>query len=97
VQPSEFADDQTLYLTLAGMIYQRLQKSADPALEKALNPLGLVLPFEERSAAVRNVWETACKEALEGMGIIGSGSMHELRIRKKPAADELAGDRDSIF
>jgi hypothetical protein len=92
MNPADFADDETLYLTLAGMIYDRLCKSSDPAREKALNPYGLVLPFEQRSAAVRNVWETVCKEALEGMGIIGSGSVHGLRIRTKPALDHRDGE-----
>jgi|GEM_PF-3044477 len=97
MHPTDFADDETLYLTLAGMIYDRLRKSADPAREKALNPYGLVLPFEQRSAAVRNVWETVCKEALEGMGIIASGVVNGLRVRTKPAADELPNDEEAIF
>lgn len=75
MNPRDFADDQTLYCTLAGMIYRQLQRCSDPALEKALNPLGLVLPFEARSAAVRNTWETLVKNALEGMGIIGSAPL----------------------
>lgn len=95
MHPTNFADDETLYLTLAGMIYDRLRKSSDSAREKALNPYGLVLPFEQRSAAVRNVWEKVCKEALESMGIIGSGSVHDLRIRTKPAL-ELQDDEAVI-
>lgn len=94
MHPSEFADDQTLYLTLAGMIYDRLRKSPDPAREKALNPYGLVLPFDERSSQVKHFWETVCKEALEGMGIIGRGSVHDLRIRTKPA---LEPDNESVI
>lgn len=90
----DFADDETLYLTLAGMIYDRLRKSSDPAREKALNPFGLVLQFEERSVSVKTFWETVCKEALEGMGIIGSGSVHNLRIRTKPA---LELDSESVI
>jgi hypothetical protein len=97
MHPREFADDQTLYLTLAGMLYRQLQKSSDPALEKALNPNGLVLPFEQRSAAVRNVFESICKKTLENMGITGNGTAHELLIRTKPAADELPQDQESIF
>lgn len=89
MHPAEFADDQTLYLTLARMIYDRLRKSSDPATEKALNPYGLVLPFSDRSAAVRNVWETVVKQALENMGIIGFGTAHDLHIHTKPAALEL--------
>lgn len=96
MNPRDFADDQTLYCTLAGMIYRQLQRCSDPALEKALNPLGLVLPFEARSAAVRNTWETLVKNALEGMGIIGSGTARDLHIRKKPAALELEDDEAVI-
>jgi hypothetical protein len=96
MHPRDFADDQTLYLTLAGMIYRQLQKCSDPALEKALNPFGLVLPYEARSAAVRNCWETVVKNALEGMGIIGSGSARDLHIRTKPAALELE-DNESVI
>lgn len=94
MHPAEFADDTTLYLTLAGMIYDRLRKSSDPAREQALNPYGLVLPFGERSTATKHFWETVCKEALEGMGIIGSGSVHDLRIRTKPA---LEPDNESVI
>jgi hypothetical protein len=97
MHPADFADDETLYLTLAGMIYDRLRKSPDPAREKALNPYGLVLPFEQRSASFRFVWETVCKEALLSMGIIGSGSVNGLRVRTKPAADELPNDEEAIF
>lgn len=92
----DFADDQTLYLTLAGMLYRQLQRCSDPALVKALNPNGLVLPFDARSAAVRHIWETAVKNALENMGITGSGSARDLHIRMKPAALELE-ESDSIF
>jgi hypothetical protein len=91
---SDFADEQTLYLTLAGMVYDRLRKSSDPAREKALNPFGLVLSFDERSVSVKTFWETVCKEALEGMGIIGSGSVHNLRIRTEPA---LKPDDESVI
>lgn len=97
MHPSDFADDQTLYLTLTGMIYRQLQRCSDPALEKALNLNGLCLPFDARSSAVRSCWETIVKNALENMGIIGSGSVHELHLRTKPAADELPQDRESIF
>jgi hypothetical protein len=97
MHPADFADGPTLYVTLAGMIYDQLRKCADPALDKALNPWGLVLPYEQRSAAVRHVWESAVKNALENMGILGSGSARELHIRHKPAAEELDPDDDAIF
>lgn len=96
MNPADFADATTLYCTLAGMIYRQLQKSTDPALVKALNPNGLVLPFDSRSLAVKHVWETVVKNALENMGIIGSGTAHELHIRKKPAALELE-DSESVI
>jgi hypothetical protein len=41
---------------------------------------------------VRNVWETVVKQALENMGIIGSGTAHDLHIHTKPAALELELD-----
>lgn len=96
MNPRDFADDQTLYCTLAGMIYRQLQRCSDPALEKALNPLGLVLPFEARSAAVRNVWETVVKNALQNMGINETGSARDLHTRTKPAALELE-DNESVI
>lgn len=85
---TEFGDPETLTCTLAAMIYRRMQKSGDPARTKALNEFGLVLPWEQRSAAVRNVWETAVREALEGMGIIGD-EVRDLHLYTKPAAVEL--------
>lgn len=96
MNPADFSDETTLYCTLARMVYDRLRKSSDPATEKALNPYGLALPFSDRSAAVRNVWETVVKQALENMGIIGSGTAHDLHIHTKPAALELE-ESDSIF
>ena len=84
----DFGHPDTLTCTLAAMIYRQLQRSPDPARTKALNEFGLVLPWEQRSATVRNVWETAVREALEGMGIIGDG-LRDLRIHHKPAALEL--------
>jgi len=51
---NNFADDTTLYCTLARMLYDRLRKRlGTDVADKALNPLGMVLPYEQRSAAVR--------------------------------------------
>ena len=88
MHPSDFGDPNTLTCTLAAMLYKQLQKSHDPALTKALNEFGLVLPWEQRSAAVRNVWETVVRQALENMAIIGD-TAHELRIYNRPAALDL--------
>jgi hypothetical protein len=96
MHPSDFADDTTLYCTLAGMLYAELQKCSDPALEKLLNPFGLVLPLDSRSLTVRHCLETIVKNTLENMGIIGSGSAHGLLIRSKPAALELQDDESVI-
>ncbi len=95
MKPADFAEDDTLTCTLAAMIYRQLQKSPDSARSKAMNEVGLVLPWEQRSAAVRNFWETAVRQALESMGIIGD-SVRDLRIYNKPAALELH-DSESVI
>jgi hypothetical protein len=95
MHPAEFADDETLVCTLAAAIYRQLQRSQDPSRTKAMNEFGLVLPWEQRSAAVRNVWEAACLAALESMGIIGD-EVRDLRIYTKPAALELE-DNESVL
>jgi len=95
MHPREFADDTTLYCTLAAAIYRQLQRSADPARTKALNEFGLVLPWDQRSAAVRNVWETAVCEALKSMAVIGD-SVDDLRIYYRPAALEFE-DGESVI
>jgi hypothetical protein len=90
-----FADDTTLYCTLARMLYDRLRKRiGSDVADKALNPLGMVLPYEQRSAAVRHWWESLVKDTLTSMGVIGD-SVSNLHIHSTPAADELEGD--SIF
>jgi hypothetical protein len=90
-----FADDTTLYCTLARMLYQHLRKRlSDDVADKALNPFGMVLPYEQRSAAVRHWWETLVKDTLEDMGVIGDNA-RDLHIHTTPAADELSSD--SIF
>jgi len=86
--PADFADADTLTCTLAAMLYRQLQKSADPVRSKALNEFGLVIRWEERSAAVRNFWEAAMLEALKSMGIIGD-SVRDLHVYNRPAALEL--------
>ena len=88
MHPADFADADTLTCTLAAMLYRQLQKSPDPARTKALNEFGLVLPWEQRSAAVRNVWEMAVREALESMGVIGD-EVRDLHVYNRPAALEL--------
>lgn len=92
---ADFGDADTLTCTLAAAIYKQLQKSPDPARTKALNEFGLVLPWEQRSAAVRNVWETAVRQALESIAVIGD-EVRELHIYTKPAALEL-GDNESVL
>jgi len=90
-----FADDTTLYCTLARMLYDRLRKRiGSDVADKALNPLGMVLPYEQRSAAVRHWWETLVKDTLTSMGVIGDNA-RDLHIHTTPAADELSSD--SIF
>jgi len=92
---NNFADDTTLYCTLARMLYDRLRKRlGTDVADKALNPLGMVLPYEQRSAAVRHFWETLVKDTLESMAIIGNNA-RDLHIHSTPAAAELEGD--SIF
>jgi hypothetical protein len=78
------------------MLYERIRKSQDPQREKALNPYGLVVPWKDRSAKTRHFWETAIKEALESMGIIGD-EVHNLFISNTPAANELVDSSESIF
>jgi hypothetical protein len=95
MHPADFADPDTLTCTLAAMLYKALQRSHDPAITKALNECGLVLPWEQRSAAVRNVWETAVRQALENMAIIGD-TAHELRIYHRPAALDLQ-DNEAVI
>lgn len=85
MNPANFGDPDTLVCTLSAMLYKALQRSQDLARTKALSEFGLVLPWEQRSAAVRNVWETAVRQALESMAIIGD-TAHELRIYHRPAA-----------
>lgn len=96
MNPRDFADDTTLYCTLAGMLYAELQKCSDPALERLLNPLGLALPLDSRSLAVRCCLEKLVMNTLENMGIIGTGSAHGLLIRNKPAALELQ-DNEAVI
>ena len=92
---NQFSDDTTLYCTLARMLYDRLrQRIGDAVANKALNPFGMVLPYEQRSAAVRHWWETLAKDTLEGMGVIGD-SVRDLHIHTTPAAGEMPSD--SIF
>jgi hypothetical protein len=92
---NQFSDDTTLYCTLARMLYDRLrQRLGTDVADKALNPFGMVLPYEQRSAQVRHWWETLVKDTLESMGIIGDNA-RDLHIHSTPAADELEGD--SIF
>lgn len=95
MNPADFGNADTLTCTLAAMLYKALQRSQDPSLEKALNPLGLMVPWHMRSAKVRNVWEKAVRKALEDMSIIGD-TAHDLHIHNKPAALELE-ESDSIF
>jgi hypothetical protein len=92
---NNFADDTTLYCTLARTLYQRLRKRlGDDVADKALNPFGMALPYEQRSAAVRHWWESLMKDTLTSMGVIGD-SVRDLRINTTPAADEMPSD--SIF
>lgn len=92
---NHFADDTTLYCTLARMLYDRLRRRiGTDVADKALNPFGMVLPYEQRSAVVRHWWETLVKDTLTDMGIIGDNA-RGLHNHTKPAADELEGD--SIF
>jgi lauroyl/myristoyl acyltransferase len=95
MHPADFADADTLTCTLAAMLYRQLQRSSDPARTNALNEFGLVLPWEQRSAAVRNVWESVVRQALESMAVIGDG-VRDLRIYTKPAALELE-DGDTVI
>ena len=96
MHPADFSDPETLYCTLARMIYARIRKSQDPQRDKAMNPMGLVIPWDDRSAKTRHFWETVVREALESMGIIGD-TAHELIISQIPARLELDRDRESIF
>jgi hypothetical protein len=90
-----FGDDTTLYCTLARMLYQHLrQRIGDDVADQALNPFGMVLPYEQRSAAVRHWWETLVKDTLTSMGVIGD-SVSRLHIHTTPAASEMPSD--SIF
>jgi hypothetical protein len=88
MNPANFGDPDTLVCTLSAMFYKALQRSQDEALEKALNPLGLMVPWPMRSAQVRNFFETTIKTALQDMSIIGD-TAHELHIYNRPAALEL--------
>jgi hypothetical protein len=88
MNPTNFGDPDTLVCTLSAMLYKALQRSQDPALEKAMNPLGLVLPWECRSAQVRNFFETTIRATLQDMSIIGD-SVRDLHIYNRPAALEL--------
>jgi hypothetical protein len=89
---NQFSDDTTLYCTLARMLYDRLRRRlGDDVADKALSPFGMVLPYEQRSAAVRHWWETLVRESLESMGVIGD-SVSNLHINTTPAADELSTD-----
>lgn len=96
MHPADFSDPETLYCTLARMLYTELQKSQDRQLEKAMNPMALVLPWDKRSAKTRHFWETMVKKALEDMGIIGD-TAHGLIISHVPASRELERDTESIF
>jgi hypothetical protein len=92
---NHFADDTTLYCTLARTLYDRLrQRLGDDVADQALNPFGMALPYEQRSAQVRHWWETLVKDTLTDMGVIGNNA-RDLRIHTTPAAAELEGD--SIF
>lgn len=92
---NQFSDDTTLYCTLARILYDHLRRRiGSDVADKAFNPFGMVLPYEQRSAQVRHWWETVVKDTLEDMGIIGDNAC-DLHIHTKPAADELSGD--SIF
>jgi hypothetical protein len=95
MHPADFADADTLVCTFSLMLYQSLQAVHDEALDKAMNPLGLVVPWEMRSAKVRNCWETVVRRAFQNMAIIGD-TAHGLRILKKPAALELQ-DNEAIM
>jgi len=97
MHPANFADPETLYLTLARMLYDRIRKSQDPQRDKALNAMGLVLPWQDRSAKTRHFWEAAVKKTLEDMGVIGDGSVENLVIGTVPARLELDRDVESIF
>jgi hypothetical protein len=90
-----FADDTTLYCTLARMLYDRLRKRiGDDVADKALSPFGMVLPYEQRSAQVRHWWESLVKDTLTSMGVIGD-NVRDLHINTTPAASEMPSD--SIF
>lgn len=93
---NNFAETDTLVCTMAAMIYRQLQKNGDPTRTKALDECGLVLPWDQRSAKVRHVWESAVRSALDSMGITGDGKIDGLRIYTTPAAAELA-DEESVF
>lgn len=88
MHPADFSDPTTLYCTLAAAIYRRLQASQDQARSKALNEMGLVIRWEDRSAKTRHFWETAIREALQDMSIIGD-EVRDLHIHARPAALEL--------
>lgn len=89
---NHFADDTTLYCTLARMLYDRLRKrQGTDVADKALNPFGMVLPYEQRSAQVRHWWETLVKDTLTDMAIIGDNA-RGLHIHSTPAARELSTD-----
>jgi hypothetical protein len=50
---NHFADDTTLYCTLARMLYDRLRKrQGSDVADKALNPLGMVLSYEQAGGVV---------------------------------------------
>jgi hypothetical protein len=92
---NHFADDTTLYCTLARMLYDRLrQRIGDDVADKALNPFGMALPYEQRSAQVRHWWETLAKDTLESISVIGD-SVSDLHLNTTPAARELPSD--SLF
>jgi hypothetical protein len=84
---NHFADDTTLYCTLARMLYDRLRKRiGGDVADKALNPFGMALPWEQRSPQVRHWWETLVKDTLTSMGVIGD-SVSNLHIHSTPAAE----------
>jgi hypothetical protein len=89
---NQFSDDTTLYCTLARTLYQHLRtRLGDDVADKALSPFGMVLPWDERPAAVRHWWESLVKDTLESMGVIGD-SVSNLHINTTPAAAELSTD-----
>jgi hypothetical protein len=74
------------------MLYDRLRtRLGTDVADQALSPFGMVLPYEQRSAAVRHWWETLVKDTLTSMGVIGDNA-RGLHIHSTPAARELSTD-----